>query len=90
VRENTAQKELAMTIDEQLAQRFSCPKCRRSGAEVKRFAATGTGLTKIMDIQHNKYIAVSCQYCGFTELYNPDMLEGKRHLGDVLDVLFSG
>ena len=78
-----------MTIDEQLAQRFSCPKCRRSGARVRRFAATGRGLTKIMDIQHNKYIAVSCRYCGFTELYIPDMLEKKSHLGDVLDVLFS-
>jgi predicted nucleic-acid-binding Zn-ribbon protein len=76
-----------MTIDDQLAQRFSCPKCRRSGGEVKRFAATGTGLTKLMDIQHNKYIAVSCRYCGFTELYNPDMLEGKSHLGDILDLI---
>jgi len=32
---------------------------------------------------------VSCKNCGFTELYNPEVLEGKRTLGSILDVLFS-
>ena len=42
----------------------------------------------MLDVQHNRFIAVSCENCGFTELYNPEMLEGKSRLGDVLDVLF--
>ena len=77
-----------MNIDEELAYRFICPKCKSSGASVKRFAATGTGLSRVFDIQHNKFIAVSCQTCGYTELYNPDILERKDRAGDVLDLLF--
>ena len=77
-----------MNIEDQLSMRFVCPKCSFSGAIVKRFASTGTGLTKILDIQHNKFITLSCKNCGYTEMYNPDILEGKSHLGDILDVIF--
>ena len=79
-----------MSIDRQLAQHFRCTKCHSQGASIKRIAATGTGLSKLMDIQHNKYIALSCQNCGYTELYNPDFLEGKNNLGTIIDILFGG
>ena len=79
-----------MSVDDELANRFVCTKCKSSGGAVKRFAATGTGLSKLFDIQHNKFIAVSCQNCGYTEVYNPAILEGTSRLGDVLDVLFGG
>ncbi|HEX3031502.1 MAG TPA: zinc ribbon domain-containing protein [Bacillota bacterium] len=75
-------------LDDQLGSRFVCVKCNNSGAKVKRFAATGTGLSKLFDIQHNEFIAVSCKNCGFTELYNPEILEGKNNLGNILDILF--
>lgn len=75
-------------LDSLLAEHFRCPKCRNLGASTKRIAATGTGLSKILDIQHNEFIAVSCVRCGYTELYNPDILERKKVLGSVLDVLF--
>jgi predicted nucleic-acid-binding Zn-ribbon protein len=77
-----------MKIDDELAGRFVCPKCKSSGAQAKRFAAPGTGFSRLLDLQHNKYIAVSCLNCGFTELYDPDALEGKSQLGDVLDLIF--
>lgn len=77
-------------VDDQMAARFVCAKCKHSGAGVKRFAAAGTGLSKIFDIEHNQFIAVSCKNCGYTEVYNPEVLEGKRHLGSILDVLFGG
>jgi len=79
-----------MKIDDELAARFVCTKCENQGATTKRFAASGTGLSKLFDIQHNKFITVSCSNCGYTEIYNPDILEGKSHLGDVLDVIFGG
>ena len=79
-----------MKIDDELAKRYRCSKCSHRGGETRRFAATGTGFSKLLDIQHNKYIGVSCTNCGFTEFYNPNMLEGKSRLGDVLDVLFGG
>ncbi len=79
-----------MRIDEALAARFVCAKCHHQGGRTKRFAATGTGLSKLIDLQHNKYLAVSCLNCGYTEVYDPEMLEGKHRLGDVLDVIFGG
>ena len=79
-----------MTSDDELAARFVCAKCQYRGARTKRFAATGTGLSKLLDIQHNKFITVSCSNCGYTEIYNPDILESKSHVGDILDVIFGG
>lgn len=77
-----------MNLDEQFATHFVCAKCQNTGAVVKRIAATGTGLSKFFDIQHNHFVAVSCSNCGYTELYNPEVYEGKRNLGSVLDILF--
>lgn len=79
-----------MSIDNELARRFRCSKCGQRGAQVKRFAATGTGISRLFDIQHNVFLAVSCKNCGFTEMYNPQILEGKSTSTDILDVLFGG
>ena len=64
-----------MNLDQELARRFVCAKCRSEGAHVKRFAATGTGLSRLFDIQHNKFVAASCTNCGYTELFNPHILD---------------
>jgi predicted nucleic-acid-binding Zn-ribbon protein len=77
-------------LQEQFATRFTCPKCQRTGAETKRIATTGAGISKILDIEHNQFVTVSCRNCGYTEVYNPEMLEGKKTLGSILDVLFGG
>ena len=77
-----------MSIDQELARRFRCQKCGYQGGSSKRFAATGTGLSKLFDIQHNQFLTVSCQNCGYTEMYNPQILEGKNRGSDVLDLLF--
>ena len=77
-----------MALQEELGSRFVCSKCQTHGATVKRISAAGTGISKLFDIQHNQFIAASCTHCGFTEIYNPEVLEGKRHLGTVFDILF--
>lgn len=77
-----------MKLEDQMATRFKCIKCDGSGATVKRIATSGAGLSKLFDIQHNQFITVSCSHCGYTEIYNPEVLEGKRHLGSILDILF--
>jgi predicted nucleic-acid-binding Zn-ribbon protein len=79
-----------MSLEDQIALRFRCDKCENVGGTVKRFAASGTGLSKLLDIQHNQFIAASCRNCGYTEIYNPEVLEGKRQVGNILDVLFGG
>ena len=78
-----------MDLEEQFNTRFKCPKCQSQGAITKRIATAGTGISKILDIEHNQFVTVSCKNCGFTELYNPEVLVGKRTLGSILDVLFS-
>jgi hypothetical protein len=77
-----------MELEEQLASRFVCAKCQNHGAKVKRIATAGTGLSKILDVEHNQFVTASCTNCGYTEVYNPEILEGKRHLGSILDLLF--
>jgi uncharacterized protein len=77
-----------MSLEDQLASRFVCNKCKTQGATVKRISAPGTGISKLLDIQHNQFVMASCTHCGYTEVYNPEVLEGKRHLGSILDVLF--
>ena len=79
-----------MSLEDQIAIRFVCAKCRNQGALTKRIAATGAGLSRILDIQHNQFVLASCRNCGYTEAYNPEILEGKKHLGSILDVLFGG
>jgi predicted nucleic-acid-binding Zn-ribbon protein len=76
-------------LEEEIAQRFTCTKCKSSGAKVKSLAMTGTGLSRLMDLQHNRYIFASCANCGYTEVYNLDILSGgKDRVGNVLDIIF--
>lgn len=77
-----------MTFDEQMENRFVCPKCGNPGGRAKRISASGAGLSKLMDIQHNVFVAVSCSRCGYTELYNPEPYEGKDNFMNILDLLF--
>ena len=44
----------------------------------------------MLDIQPYKYLYLSCTSCGYTEVFDLKVLEGKKDtLGDVLDVIFS-
>jgi predicted nucleic-acid-binding Zn-ribbon protein len=46
-----------------------CPKCGGTDAEVGSISTTGSGLSKMFDIQTNEFRTVTCTNCGFTELY---------------------
>ena len=71
-----------------LSEAFHCPKCDQHGAQVEKLAMSGTGLSRLFEIQPHRYVFVSCHNCGYTEVYNLTTLEGKDDLGDLLDVLF--
>ncbi len=77
-------------IEDAIQERFKCSKCGGHTCHTKEVAMTGTGLSKLLDIQHNHYLFVSCGTCGYVEIYNPKILEGKSRgqLGTVLDILF--
>lgn len=78
------------SLEEQIANRFRCAKCGGLDCHTKEVAMSGTGLSKLFDIDYNHYLFVSCLQCGFVEVYNPDVLRGYRSgkLGTVLDILF--
>ena len=72
-----------------LAQKFVCSKCGERGARAERLAMSGTGLSRLFEVQHHRYAFVSCHNCGFTEVYDLRTLEGKDSLGTFLEVLFA-
>ena len=76
-------------IENEIAARFRCAKCRSTGASVKSVAMTGTGFSKILNFQHNRYVFASCNHCGYTEIYDLDKLSGgKDTVGNILDIMF--
>jgi len=82
------EEESGESVEERIVARFKCAKCDGKKAATRRIATTGTGLSKIFDIQHNHFVALTCQHCGFTELFDPGVLEGKARLSTILDVVF--
>ena len=61
-----------------------CMKCGSHNAGQKEIATTGTGLSKIFDIQHNQFIVVYCKQCGYSEFYNKESTTASN----VLDLFF--
>lgn len=77
-------------LEQAIMERFKCVKCGHNECDVKEVAMTGTGLSKIFDVQHNHYLFVSCDYCGYVEVYNPDILARKKSgtVGTFMDIFF--
>ena len=76
-------------IEDYLAKEFVCQHCHQQGASVERLSMSGTGISRFMDIQPYRYAFVSCNNCGYTEVFNLRMLDGKDDVGLFLDILFS-
>lgn len=47
-----------------------CIKCGSRETGTKEVAMTGTGLSKMFDLQHNTFTVVFCKNCGYSEFYN--------------------
>ncbi|MCP4540969.1 MAG: hypothetical protein GY832_27860 [Chloroflexi bacterium] len=80
---------MSKNVDRLLAQEFTCARCKHEGAHVERLAMSGTGISRLLEIQAYRYAFVSCNHCGYTEVYNLRTLQGKDNLGTFLEVLFS-
>jgi len=48
---------------------YSCPKCHHRKYTVGQMRATGGILSKIFDVQTEKYTTVTCENCTYTEFY---------------------
>ncbi len=76
-------------IESLLAEEFSCSHCHSHGAHVEKLSMSGTGFSRLFEVQPYRYAFVSCNNCGYTEIFNLRMLEGKDNVGLFLDVLFA-
>jgi predicted nucleic-acid-binding Zn-ribbon protein len=76
-------------VDERLAEAFVCRRCDHEGAHVERLSMSGTGLSRLFEVQPFRYAFVSCDNCGYTEVYDLRTLEGKDDLGTLLEILFA-
>jgi len=72
-----------------LAREFVCARCHQVGAHVERLSMSGTGISRLFEVQPYRYAFVSCKNCGYTEVYNLRMLDGKDDLSTFIDVLFA-
>ena len=63
---------------------YSCAKCQHTSFSTDEIRATGK-FSRFFDVQHKKFTAVSCDQCGFTEVYQGN----SSMLGNIVD-LFTG
>jgi len=60
---------------------YVCQKCGNKKYEVDQIRTTGGSLAKIFDVQNKKFMVISCNHCGFTELYK----RKTSTIGNVVD-----
>ena len=53
-------------------QTYSCMKCKGTEYKAGEIRATGSGITRFLNIQNQKYATVACVRCGYAELYRLD------------------
>jgi predicted nucleic-acid-binding Zn-ribbon protein len=63
-----------------------CPKCGNGSFSSKEVRMTGSGLSRFFDVQTNRFDAVSCEECGYTEFYSKE----RSKKGEVLDFFLGG
>lgn len=52
-----------------MSRKYTCEKCGCKSYEQDEIRATGSGLSKLFDVQSKRFIVISCADCGYTELY---------------------
>jgi len=76
-------------VDERLAREFVCDRCGEKGAHVERLTMSGTGLSRLFEVQLYRYACSSCDNCGYTDVFDLRVLEGKDDVGTFPEVLFA-
>lgn len=64
---------------------YQCSKCGHREYEIDEFRATGSFLTKIFDVQNQRFTTVTCTRCRYTEIYKAD----SSMLGNIFDFFTS-
>ncbi len=64
---------------------YTCIKCKNRTYEIGQMRATGGVLSKIFDVQTERYTSVTCEKCKYTEFYKAS----TRALSNLFD-FFTG
>ncbi|SDJ68509.1 zinc ribbon domain-containing protein [Salimicrobium halophilum] len=61
-----------------------CVKCGSTEAGTKDVSMTGSGLSKMFDVQNNRFTVIYCENCGYSEFYNKEASTGSN----IFDLFF--
>jgi uncharacterized protein len=75
-------------IEDEFKEKFVCAKCKSTEAISKNIATTGDGFSRLIDLQHNEFMVITCKTCGYSEMYDLEILESKNNLTPFLDLFF--
>ena len=64
-------------------QTYLCKNCPNTEYTTGEIRTTGSGLSRFLNLQNKKFVTVSCNECGYTDLYKAD---GSGKLGTILDI----
>lgn len=64
---------------------YPCPKCNHQSHTLGQMRATGGFLSKLFDVQSQRFTSVTCDRCTYTEFYKTK----QSMIGNVFD-LFAG
>jgi len=62
---------------------FECFECSRTEYEAGEIGTTGSGISRFLNVQNQRFAAVSCGGCGYKELHRM----GGRGVGNIFDIL---
>ena len=62
---------------------WCCVKCANKSFEIGEMRVSGGFWSKLFDVQNNKYTAVTCNRCSYTEFYK----SSSSSIGNVFDFL---
>lgn len=65
---------------------WTCLKCGNDTFENGEFHVAGGTMSKLFDIQGDKFVTLTCTKCNFTEIYK----QPKNVTGNILDFLIGG
>lgn len=57
---------------------YACVKCSGTGYRRDEMRAEGGFWSAAFDVSTNRFAAVSCTSCGYTELYRTDLSGGSK------------
>ncbi len=83
---------MSKEVEQYIASRFRCRVCGSTKVKIKKLAMTGASFfDRWMNWQRHRYYFASCENCGYTEIYDAEVLEGRKgRISEIMDLLFGG